>query len=224
VVVQTVWSVKGGAGVTVVATSIAVGAARREGRAVLVDLCGDAPAVLGMPEPSGPGVRDWLASGRSGSDALQRLVVPVAEGLSLLPCGSPTVDPWPPTRSEELAEALVALGARVVIDAGRCGGPSFGTTHDDLVATLGRRGRSYLVTRPCYVALRRAVSMGIAADGVVLVDEPGRCLGRHDVADVLSLPVLATVDLDPALARSVDAGLLARRPHRMLERSLRELW
>jgi Mrp family chromosome partitioning ATPase len=224
VVVQTLWSVKGGAGVTVLAASIAAGSARRDGRAVLVDLCGDAPAVLGLPEPRGPGVRDWLATGRSGPDALQRLLVPAAEGLSLLPCGSPSVDPWEPVRAEELADALLALDPAVVIDAGRCGGPSFGTAHDDLVGVLGRHGRSYLVTRPCYVALRRGVTVDVAADGVVLVREPGRCLDGRDVADVLSLPVVAEVELDPAVARSVDAGVLTRRPHRGLERSLRGLW
>ena len=58
----------------------------------------------------------------------------------------------------------------------------------------------------------------------MLVREPGRCLDGRDVADVLSLPVVAEVELDPAVARSVDAGLLTRRPHRGLERSLRGLW
>ena len=110
------------------------------------------------PSPGVPGVRDWLATGRSGPDALQRLLVPAAEGLSLLPCGSPSVDPWEPVRAEELADALLALDPAVVIDAGRCGGPSFGTAHDDLVGVLGAHGRSYLVTRPCYVALRRGVT------------------------------------------------------------------
>ena len=72
--------------------------------------------------------------------------------------------------------------------------------------------------------LRPSAQAGATADGVVLVTEPGRCLDRRDVTDVLSLPVLAEVELDPAVARSVDAGLLTRRSHRVLERSLRELW
>ena len=68
------------------------------------------------------------------------------------------------------------------------------------------------------------MSVDVAADAVVLVREQGRSLDARDVADVLGLPVLAEVDVDPALARAVDAGLLTRRAHRVLERSMRELW
>ena len=219
---QIVWSVKGGVGVTVVAASLAAGWARRDGGAVLVDLCGDAPAVLGVPEPSGPGVRDWLAAPDTAPGALARLVVPVADGLSLLPRGASTAGRTT-SRVAELADELLALGGHVVVDAGRRDAAPE-VADDDLVAALCRRGRSLMVTRPCYLALRRAVSAGATADGVVLVTEPGRCLDRRDVTDVLSLPVLAEVELDPAVARSVDAGLLTRRSHRVLERSLRELW
>ena len=59
----TVWSVKGGAGCTVVSVAIVVmRCAARDGRCVLVDLAGDLPAALGLSEPGGPGVTDWLAA------------------------------------------------------------------------------------------------------------------------------------------------------------------
>lgn len=221
---QIVWSVKGGAGVTVVAAALAAGWCRRGEETLLVDLCGDGPAVLGLPEPSGPGVLDWLGSSTAAADALDRLVVAAGEGLSLLPSGTRAAATWPPERSVELVAFLARRRTRVVVDAGVCGGAATSAARAGLVAELGRSGRSLLVTRPCYLALRRAVATDVVADGVVLVQEPGRSLDRRDVADVLSLPVLAQVDLDPALARSVDAGLLARRAHRLLDRPLRELW
>ena len=56
------WSPKGGSGTTVVAASLALVLAQREGGALLVDLAGDVPAALGMPEPSGQGAVDWLAA------------------------------------------------------------------------------------------------------------------------------------------------------------------
>src|SRR4051794_33057920 len=60
------WSVKGGSGTTVVASSLALLLATRSpAGSVLVDLAGDVPAVLGIPEPDGPGVSDWLAAGDS---------------------------------------------------------------------------------------------------------------------------------------------------------------
>jgi len=57
--------------------------------------------------------------------------------------------------------------------------------------------------------------------GVVLVREPGRALGRHDVEDALQVPVRAEIDVEPAVARAVDAGLLATRLPRSLAHGLR---
>ena len=64
-VLTTCWSVRGGSGTTVVAAGVALVRAKRHHQAppvLLVDLGGDAPAVLGMPEPAAPGVADWLNS------------------------------------------------------------------------------------------------------------------------------------------------------------------
>jgi hypothetical protein len=55
---------------------------------------------------------------------------------------------------------------------------------------------------------------------VVLLTEPGRSLSRHDVEDCIGAPVVAEVAVDPAVARAVDAGLLASRLPRGLEREL----
>lgn len=83
-------------------------------------------------------------------------------------------------------------------------------------------GVRYLVTRPCYLALRRAMHTA-RPDGVVLITEPGRALDASDVAEVVGAPIRAEVATDPAVARAVDAGLLASRLPRTLTRSLRYL-
>src|SRR5919199_1458565 len=59
------WSPKGGTGTTVVACGLAAVLARSGARrgALLADLSGDAPAVLGVPDPTGPGLAQWLAAG-----------------------------------------------------------------------------------------------------------------------------------------------------------------
>jgi len=74
-------------------------------------------------------------------------------------------------------------------------------------------GVSLLVTRPCYLALRRALHIGLCpgALGVVAVVEAGRALGCDDIAAVLGLPVIATVPLRAEIARAVDAGVLTAR-------------
>nr|MBA3268215.1 hypothetical protein [Acidimicrobiia bacterium] len=50
------WSPKGGSGTTVVATALGLILAGSEGSSLLVDLAGDVPATLGLPEPAGPGL------------------------------------------------------------------------------------------------------------------------------------------------------------------------
>jgi hypothetical protein len=209
------WSVKGGSGTTVVAATLALMSARRvtEG-AVLVDLVGDVPPVLGLPDPTGPGVAAWLAAADDvGADALSRLEVDAAPGLVIVPAGDARDAPRP-GRGVALAAALAADLRTVVVDAGSC--PSEAAL--DLVAGASA---SLLVLRPCYLALRRAVAAPIRPSGVVLVREAGRALGRHDVEDALQVPVRAEVDVEPAVARAVDAGLLAARLPRALAHGLR---
>lgn len=218
------WSTKGGVGTTVVAVAIALLLARRDGAALLVDAAGDGPAVLGLPEPTGPGLADWLAVGAEvAPDGLTRVERAVTGGLGLIPRGGrPLVRP---DRAEVLAGVLAAEPRSVVIDAGRLGaggaGACGGSEDEEVRRILASSAQpSLLVTRPCYLALRRAVDRPIRASGLVVVDEPGRALGAGDVAEVLGVPVVAEVPVDPGVARAVDAGLLASRFPRLLDRSL----
>ena len=192
------WSVKGGSGTTVVASALALLHARTApAGALLADLVGDVPAALGIPEPAGPGLAAWLgAADDVGADALERLAVPVAPGLDLL------------------AAALAHDARPVVIDAGSS------PTGAALDIAAGA-AVSLLVVRPCFLALRRAVAAPVRPSAVVLVREPGRSLGRRDVEDALQVPVCAEVDLEPAVARAVDAGLLTARLPRSLAHALR---
>ena len=89
--------------------------------------------------------------------------------------------------------------------------------HDDEACDLvvhdgpAPHGVSLLVTRPCYLALRRAVQLDARPDGVVAVMEPGRALDCADIAAVLGLPVITTIPVRAEIARAVDAGVLADR-------------
>jgi hypothetical protein len=95
----------------------------------------------------------------------------------------------------------------VVVDAGsRLEGPQSPDTDEQYVVVRG----------PCYLALRSLVAAQAGAyDGVILVNEPARSLRASDVAEVLGLPVIAQVTQHPAVARSVDAGVLPSRIHRL---------
>jgi Mrp family chromosome partitioning ATPase len=210
------WSAKGGAGTTVVATALAlVMAQRSQGGVLLVDLAGDAPAALGLSDPAGPGVAGWAAAGPDvPADGLARLAVPVLPDLELLPRGDAPLAGR--ERFELLAGLLAADDRAVVVDAGLLTADS---PHAVLAASATT---SLLVTRPCYLALRRAVATPLRPSGVVLVGEPGRALDRGDVEGVLGVPVVAELTTDIAVARAVDAGLLASRLPRSLQRALRD--
>jgi MinD-like ATPase involved in chromosome partitioning or flagellar assembly len=206
------WSAKGGAGTTVVAASLAVLAARAAPGALLADLAGDLPAALGLPEPDGPGIAGWLAAGADVPvDALSRLEVAAGHGVGLLPRGADSLQPG---RGDVLAALLAADLRPVIAD---CGADPAGAA----LAIAAAADRSVLVTRPCYLALRRALRAPLRPTEIVLVNEPGRALARADVESVLGAPVTAELTVDPVVARAVDAGLLAARLPRSLERGLR---
>lgn len=83
----------------------------------------------------------------------------------------------------------------------------------------------YAVLRgPDYLGLMTLLQSDAELDGVVVVAEEGRALTTKDVRGVVDLPVVATVQCTPSIARATDAGLLTRRaPHAPEFRQLRHL-
>jgi hypothetical protein len=216
------WTAKGGSGATVVAAALAVVLGRREPEgALLVDLAGDLPCLLGMPEPAGPGLTEWIAAGAEvPADALARLELPVRPGLRLLPRGGASLTSI--DRVEVLAALLAGDRRPVVVDVGMVPSrPGGGPEAEAARVLAASAAQSLLVMRPCLLSLRRARAVGLRASGVVLLREEGRPLGSPEVEDVLGTPVLAEVPVDAAVARAVDAGTLGRRVPRSLERALR---
>lgn len=224
------WSAKGGVGTTVVAGALAVHLARRESAGVLaVDLAGDLPTALGFPEPrpGGPALVDWLSGqGDVPTDAIARLEQPAGPGLGLVHRG---LGPLAAARGPLLARLLAAEPRIVIADCGRIDPPSPGRSperpagaDDNHVGRMveGAGSSSLLVTRPCFLALRRAAALDIRPTGVILVVEDGRAITPADIESVLKAPVVAKVRLSPAVARAVDAGLLASALPRSLQRDL----
>lgn len=204
------WAAKGGAGATVVAAAHAVAAAAHR-PTLAVDLDGDLASALGADVSGRPGAADWLRAGDDvPADALDRLLVPVAEDLALLPRGT---GPLPPARAGVLGHLLARAPREVVVDAGTRPGPAGR-------ALVREADRSVLVTRACYLAIRRLQGLDLAPTEVVLVREPNRALGPDDVALAAGVPVRASIPVDPAIARAVDAGLLTARLPRKLARAV----
>ena len=205
------WSVKGGSGTTVVASTLALVHAEKSPRgALIVDLAGDVPAVLGLAEPSSIGISEWFAQNENSSRiALQSIAIQATANLQLISRGSGQI--VANANFSELSASLATFDLPVVVDAG-CG----------VVPTelLARASSSLLITRPCYLSLRRAAQLNVAPTGVVLINEPGRALGKRDVESVIGAPVIAEITFDATISRAVDAGLLASRLPGMLAKQL----
>ena len=215
--VLTLWSAKGGSGCSVVAAAVAL-LAGDDRPVLLVDLGGDLGPMLGV-EPGGPGLAEWLAADAPPPDALARLECRVADQLSLLPAGSvPPASVWAALSAGADTAERAALLARVLGADERMVVADVGVPAPLTRPLCDEAAWSLLVTRPCFLALRRRVPVP-RPDGVVMVTEPGRALDRADVADSVGAPVVASVAWDPSVARAVDAGTLARR----VPRSLRPL-
>ena len=209
------WSVKGGSGTTVVAAALAlVFAQRHEAGARLVDMSGDTPSALGMSEPASEGIAEWLsAADHPGVEALNNLMLPVTAHLGVIPRGHNVIVPSLVNldRLRDLAEAIAQSTMPTVVDAG---------SGLAAIPIIEHATRSLLIIRPCYLALRRASLLTTKPHGIIVIAEPGRALGVHDVESVVGAPVLAEIPFDPAIARAVDAGLLAGRVPTLLAKHL----
>jgi MinD-like ATPase involved in chromosome partitioning or flagellar assembly len=220
-VVVACWSPKGGSGTTVVAVALARMLAGPNGAgALLVDLGGDAASALGSPEPTGPGVAEWLEVGHDvPADGLARIEHELLPGLALITRGA---GPFTNVvRAEVLAAVLAADRRAVVVDCGRVGGPESGAEGEVGRVLASSATHSLLVVRPCYLALRRATAMSFRPSGVVVVNERGRALEPGDIEDILGVAVVAVVEHDLSVGRAVDAGLLGARLPTTLRRALR---
>lgn len=196
-------SVKGGSGTTVTAAALALLlAARHRGGGHVVDLHGDLPATLGIAEPDGTELREVNSSLR----LLPRRLGP-----------QPTDSQW-----LSLVTELSSLRGPVVVDVGNI---------VPAASLVDAAAASYLVTRSCYLALRRATGFihanGTGAnhgiDGCILLSEPGRALSAGDVSTVLRVPVRANVPVEASVSRAVDAGLLAHRVPKSLDEALADI-
>ncbi|MBS1265348.1 MAG: hypothetical protein MAG471_01191 [Acidimicrobiaceae bacterium] len=216
------WSLKGGAGTTVVSAAIALEASRRGDNPLLLDLAGDLSAVLGV-DGSGSGIADWCsATGGAGVEAIDGLAVEVHGGARVVGRGVAGWESADPARLDLLVSNLGERTELVVVDAGDLwtAMPPGGPPPDLIDPLLELAGRSVLVTRACYLSLRRVGRQARRPTEIVLVVEPGRALDSADVEAVVGAPVSTQVLVDPAIARAVDSGLLARRSPRSLLRAM----
>jgi hypothetical protein len=215
-VLTVLWADKGGSGTTVAACLLALVRARHR-PVLLVDLAGDVPAALGVAEPTSPGVHDWVSASGAPITALDALAVSVNDSLRFVPAGSAMAPP-DHSRWAELGQVLAAADDIVaVVDAGTTAG---GRVPPAIVAAAQQR---VLVTRACYLALRRSVGSALRPSDAIVVHEPGRSLRVNDVAHSIGVSTIVELALDPAVARAVDAGLVLSRWPRLMVSRLREL-
>jgi cellulose biosynthesis protein BcsQ len=202
-------SPKGGNCTTVTASAYALVSAMRGTNTLLIDLCGDVPAAIGLPEHHGPGINDWLNEDNV-SDAQQMVLLgtPVIPGLVVLHRGARFVSGEP--RWEALAEAIGKIPHDVIIDAG--------TTYVPESLTQAVSNVS-MVVRPCYLSLRRASRM-TKPQNVFVIKEENRALTVKDVGNVLGVPIAAEIPYDAAISRAVDAGLLTARAEQLFGKFL----
>jgi hypothetical protein len=221
------WSATGGSGTSVFTAACALVLARDArdldhiGGVRVADLAGDLPAVFGLGADPEVGLADWLAAGAEApTDALDRLLVEVASGVALLPCGGRALAPnvVAPEAGAALAVALASGASPVLVDCGTARTPA-------VQAVVEVADVALVVLRSCYLSLRRAVNSPSLQHtaGVVLLDESERTLGASQISDVLDLPVLARIGVDARIARAVDAGVLATRLPDPLARAARDV-
>lgn len=198
-------SSKGGTGTSTVTAGLAALTALHEDQPIsplVIDLAGDLPAIFGVAYPTS-GLAEWLT--RFVDHDFFDLVINCGQSIRLMSSGSLPIPEATSTLWNRLAAVIheeVTSGHQVFIDCG-----SRPIPEAVLQRTAPECCRILMVLRPCYLALRRAMSETVDAHGIILVTGGGRVLTRKDVEAVLGLPVVAEVPLDPDIARRVDSGL-----------------
>ncbi len=245
------WSLKGGTGTTSIATALALNLARENKTEILlVDLAGDASAVLGIASSTPVGVGDWLSAKEDADPtSLKHLEYEIISGLHLLPRGRAPLatlsEVLPPDAlvaemsfqtslyAEKFIKHLANDKRMVIIDCGniwdealhiRTQGES---QRPDILyrrAVVKAADVSWCFTRSCYLSLRRMAGFHIRANGIVFVREQGRALSARDIEDITGSPIIFGVSVEPAVMTAVDSGLLSHRLPRRLEKMLADLF
>lgn len=181
---------KGGAGTTTIAAARAVSLAMANSETLLLDLAGDCSSALGMSP---------LEDGQD---------IEIRPKLRLMYCAR--------LPEPVVIQSVMDRFENVIVDAG--------TRPYDRDPTLTSWLDSLpppglvLVTRACYLALRWTIQSPLTPRQCLLIQEAGRPLNAVDVQGVVGVPV-RSIPTDPAVARAVDAGVLATRIPRSLTRS-----
>jgi CobQ/CobB/MinD/ParA nucleotide binding domain len=203
----TVHATKGGQGATTITAALGVLHAQAGQRTLLIDTGGDLPAILGKPEQLSVGLADYLID---PNITLDDVTINIDENLHIVTRGTG------PITFTTYTYGLITGGLgeydRVIVDAG--------TSADEWNQ---HADRNVFVTRPCYLAVRRAIHLPTRPTDVVCMAEPGRALSAHDIEAVLGVPITATVPVEVDTARIIDAGILGSRMPRHLARVLAPL-
>ena len=206
-------SPKGGTGTSVVAASLAI-VSSSSSPTLLVDLAGDQAAILGLPQPP-IGLSDW-ANGMTYRE-FDEIISLCHDNLYLAPTGTFDFETLNANAWDKFLRALSlkhSEGCNIIVDLGRADIP---------LALRKIVDTCYLVTRPCYLALRRAVDLETAFSGVIVVNEPDRVLTSRDVESVLKLKCVAEIPYTSEISRRVDSGLLKSRLPMALQSVLSQL-
>ena len=206
--ITAVYATKGGQGVTTTAAALGILAAHAGHRTLLVDTGHDLPAALGLPDNTDqPGLAEYVEP--ASRTTLDTITTPVAENLDIITRGTaPIVFS---THTYGLLVGGLGQYDHVIID-----------TTDNAYAWTLHVDHRVLVTRPCYLALRRS-TITPRPTHVVLINETGRALDAKDIGAVTGIPVTATIPYETDIARTIDAGLLTTRLPRTLTQALRPL-
>jgi hypothetical protein len=204
--IHTIYSHKGGQGVTTITSALATLTANRGQRTLIIDTGTDQAAVHGITVDKWAALGDYLSS---TAVTLDDITTNIGERLDLIETGDT------PILFDTHTYGLLASGLghydTVIIDTTPAAHPW--TRHADT---------RILVTRPCYLALRHATGKR-QPDHIVVITEPGRSFDIGNIEAVTGTPISATVPYDPQVARAVDTGTLGESMPPSLARALAPL-
>lgn len=210
-----VWSPKGGVGTSTIAVALAATVTECHRDVRLIDLGGDAPAIVGVRVPDHLGIGDLLrAAPATPTTALDAISVDIGERFSYVGPGrvdrAAGCEPPAAEAGLSVSQFVNAVRSHAAICVVDC--QTVGTALER--ALVANSDLALIVVQPCFVLLQRTTqlqSLVAASSGVVYLEDQGRSLTAADVGGILGRPLLAKIQRSHEVARTIDAGVLLRR-------------
>ncbi len=226
VVLISLFSPKGGVGVSTCSALFAKALSKYHSTLLIEATSGDLDAIVATDTSANYSFFDWVVSDNPSIESLKKISIGFDEKLSVVvgdTSKNPITDEYHQRQVEflqntqfdygHIVEELSSYEGHCVVD---CSNAESMLTKEIIRAS----DLVVMVLRQCYLGLHKASKSNVIndVDVTVVVKESGRSISASQISQTLNCNILIEIDARSDFARSIDSGTLwSRTPEKMVE-------